>query len=125
MFKDLPLSYGSDKSLTSPLVSIVLPVYNGEQYIAGAIDSILAQEYGNFELIVIDDGSTDRTPKILERFLSDQRVRVIRQDNQRLPAALSEGFRHAAGDLYTWTSADNLMKPECLGLLVEFPAFAT
>jgi len=120
MYTGLPLSYSSGKPLTLPLVSVVLPVYNGEQYIARAIESILSQEYGKFELIVVDDGSTDRTPEILERFLSDERVRVIRQENRKLPAALSEGFRHVSGDLYTWTSADNLMKPECLRVLTEF-----
>ena len=120
MYAGVPLSYSSGKSVKLPLVSIVLPVYNGEQYIARAIESILAQEYDKFELIVVDDGSTDRTPEILERFSFDQRVRVVRQENRRLTAALSEGFRHVSGDLYTWTSADNLMKPECLRVLTEF-----
>jgi glycosyltransferase involved in cell wall biosynthesis/FtsZ-binding cell division protein ZapB len=120
MYAGLPLSYSSGKPLILPLVSIVLPVYNGEQYIARSIESILAQGYDKFELIVVDDGSTDRTPEILEQFLSDERVRVVRQENRRLPAALSEGFRHASGNLYTWTSADNLMKPECLRVLTEF-----
>ncbi len=102
------------------LISVVLPVYNGAPYIAAAIESVLAQSYLDFELIVVDDGSTDESPAILERYQADPRVRVIRQTNRKLPAALNTGFADARGEFSTWTSADNLMHPGMLGELAQF-----
>jgi hypothetical protein len=101
------------------LVSIVLPVYNGERYLREAIDSVLAQTYAAFELIVVDDGSTDRTPGLLAEYAArDSRVRVLTQANQKLPAALSAGFATARGEFLTWTSADNRLRPEFLTRMV-------
>lgn len=101
------------------LVSIVLPVYNGAAYLCEAIDSILAQSYARFELITLDDGSTDDTPKILSTYSQrDARIRVITQSNQKLPTALSNGFRKARGEFLTWTSADNRLRPEFLERMV-------
>lgn len=102
------------------LVSVVLPVYNGARYLAASIESVLAQTYARFELIVVDDGSTDETPSILERYAGDARVRCVRQGNRKLPAALNAGFALAQGEFFTWTSADNLMKPEMLARLTGF-----
>lgn len=103
----------------SGLVSVVLPVYNGEDYVEQAIQSVLAQSYADLEVIVVDDGSTDGTPAILERLgQNDERIRLIRQANQRLPRALASGFQAARGEFLTWTSADNALKPECLESLV-------
>jgi len=101
------------------LTSIVLPVYNGAAYLREAIESVLAQTRAEFELIVVDDGSTDDTPDILAEYASrDRRIRVIRQTNQKLPAALNAGFRAAAGEFLTWTSADNRLRPEFLECMV-------
>lgn len=101
------------------LVSVVLPVYNGERMVAEAVDSVLAQSWEPLELIAVDDGSTDRTPEILAEYARhDPRVAVLRQENQKLPRALSNGFRRARGELLTWTSDDNRMKRECLERLV-------
>ena len=62
----------------SPDISVVLPVYNGEEHLAEAIDSILAQTFSNFEFIIIDDASTDRTPSILRKYAAmDSRIRII------------------------------------------------
>ncbi len=101
------------------LVSILLPVYNGEDYLAEALGSIRSQTYPLFELIAVDDGSTDRTPEILaDAAARDPRVRVITQENRRLPAALSRGFQEARGEFLTWTSADNRLRPEFLERMV-------
>jgi len=101
------------------LVSIILPVYNGARYLPEALDSILAQSYPEFELIVVDDGSTDQTPSILNRYLAnDHRIKIIKQENQRLPRALSNGFLAARGEFLSWTSADNRMKVNFLEKLV-------
>jgi glycosyltransferase involved in cell wall biosynthesis len=102
------------------LISVVLPVYNGAPFIAASIESVLDQTYTDFELIVVDDGSTDDTPSILQRYFTDPRVRVIRQPNRKLPSALNAGFAEARGEFSTWTSADNLMHPDMLAELSEF-----
>lgn len=102
------------------LVSIVLPVYNGEAYLREALESILNQTYTFFELIVVNDGSTDDTASILSEYeVIDERIRVIYQENRKLPAALNHGFEHTNGEYLTWTSHDNRMKPNCLEKLVD------
>lgn len=102
------------------LVSIVLPVYNGATFVAKALASIQQQTYTNFELIVVDDGSTDATPAILAAHAQQEpRMRIIRQENQRLPRALSNGFQMARGEFLTWTSVDNCLKPDFLERLVQ------
>lgn len=97
-------------------VSIVLPVYNGEAYLRQSMESVLAQTYENWELIVVDDCSTDGSPAIMEEFAGkDSRVRVIRnQVNQRLPESLNIGFRQAVGEYFTWTSDDNMYLPDAI-----------
>jgi glycosyltransferase involved in cell wall biosynthesis len=91
-----------------PIVSIVLPTYNGSKYIQEAIDSCLSQTYNAIELIIVDDCSTDATPEILDK-IKDSRVKLIRNKiNQRLPRSLNIGFRHSKGTYLTWTSDDNL-----------------
>ncbi len=101
------------------LVSVVLPVFNGAAMVAEAIDSVLSQTYEPLELIVVDDGSTDATPQIVDSWAArDRRVRVIRQENQQLPQALSNGFRQARGEFLTWTSDDNRLKAGFLEKMV-------
>jgi glycosyltransferase involved in cell wall biosynthesis len=111
---------GDIRAASEPgLVSIVLPAYNGAAMIASSIDSVLAQTYPNFELIIVDDGSTDETPRIAAEYADrDSRVRVISQENQKLPRALSRGFRDARGEFLTWTSCDNRLKPDFCDKLV-------
>ncbi len=102
------------------LVSVVLPVYNGERDLAKSIESVLNQKYKNLELILVNDGSTDKTPEIMESYAArDSRIRIINQENKKLPTALSVGFREARGEFFTWTSADNIMLPDCLKVMVE------
>lgn len=102
------------------LVSVVLPVYNGDDYVDIAIESVLMQTYTNFELIIIDDGSTDRTSEIVDNYaLADARVKVIHQENRKLPRTLSRGFRQARGEFFTWTSADNVMHPKFIEKFVD------
>ena len=106
---------------TPGLVSIVLPVYNGGAMLHEAIDSILAQSHNSFELIVVNDGSTDDSGTIADSYAArDPRVRVIHQSNQRLPAALSTGFEHARGEFLTWASADNRWKPDGIARLGDY-----
>lgn len=100
------------------MVSVVLPVFNCEKYLGEAADSVLSQTYPNIELIIVDDGSSDRSGEIADSYLKkDSRVKVIHQKNMKLPAALNNGFKIASGEYYTWTSADNIMLPDCLEIL--------
>jgi O-antigen biosynthesis protein len=109
-----------DVPYQSNLVSIVLPVYNGSAYLRESMDSILNQTYSRFEVIIVDDGSTDNSGQIAEEYAAkDNRVNVIHQKNQRLPGALNNGFRLAQGEFFTWTSHDNNMKPFFLEKMVE------
>ncbi len=100
-----------------PFISVLMPVYNHANVVKGAIDSVLCQDYPNFELVILDDGSTDGLQQILVPYLSDARVRVYRQENQKLPNALTNLHHLAKGDLITWTSADNAMEPQMLTIL--------
>lgn len=97
------------------LISVVLPVYNGADMVSKSIDSVLSQTEKNFEFIIINDGSTDSTKEIIESYAKkDSRIRVINQENRRIPRTLSRGFSLAKGEFFTWTSADNIMLPTCL-----------
>lgn len=103
-------------------VSIVLPTYNGEKYLAQSIQSVLTQTYRNLEFVIVDDCSTDGTPEIIRRFAEeDSRVRVIRNEtNQKLPRSLNVGFRQAGGDYLTWTSDDNYYDEDAIETMVSF-----
>ncbi|RXG26918.1 glycosyltransferase family 2 protein [Leeuwenhoekiella marinoflava] len=104
-----------------PKVSIILPTYNGQAYIEEAIASILNQTFIDFELIVVDDCSTDHTPKLLEFFrLQDSRIKIItNKHNLKLPASLNVGHRMAQGEYLTWTSDDNTLHSDFLERLVK------
>lgn len=105
--------------MTTPLVSIVMPVYNAEQYLAEAISSILAQSYGNFELIILDDGSTDGSAAIIAGY-GDPRIRTVRQVNRGLSPTLNRGIEMAAGCYLARQDADDVSFPERLARQVEF-----
>lgn len=94
-------------------VSVVLPTYNGSAYIAEAIQSVLEQTYTDFELIIVNDCSTDNTLEIITEYAQkDSRIRIINNEtNTKLPQALNIGFQSARGKYYTWTSDDNRYLP--------------
>jgi Glycosyl transferase family 2 len=94
-------------------VSVILPVYGVEQYIAEAVRSVLAQTYGNFELLIIDDGSPDRSIEICRQFI-DPRIQIIQQSNKGLSGARNTGICHATGDYLAFLDGDDLWAPEKL-----------
>lgn len=102
------------------LVSIILPIYNGEKYMRESIDSILAQTYTNWELLIIDDGSTDHTAEISDEYMKkDPRIHYYKNaQNMRLPRTLNRGFSLARGAFLTWTSDDNYYYPTALERMV-------
>ena len=98
-----------------PLVSIVLPVYNGEEYIASAIDSVLAQSYTNWELLIVDDGSTDSSSSIVDDYAAkDSRIVVAHQPNGGVNAARAKGVDNASGTLLTFLDADDTFPPHAI-----------
>lgn len=97
--------------MNRPLISVIMPVYNGELFVREAIDSILSQTYSNFELIIINDGSTDKTDSIIRSY-SDPRIRyIINETNLRLIATLNKGLDLAIGDFIARMDADDVAIP--------------
>jgi hypothetical protein len=101
-----------------PAVSVIIPAYNQSHYLAEAIQSVLGQTYPDFEIIVVDDGSTDDTPAVAKRF-NDPRVRYIYQENRGLSGARNTGIRNSVGEYLTYLDSDDLFSEEKLALLVE------
>jgi glycosyltransferase involved in cell wall biosynthesis len=99
----------------APLLSVVVPAYNVERYLRPAIDSVLAQSLRDLEVIVVDDGSTDKTPALLQdicRHDDDPRLRTLRQDNRGLSAARNTGIRAARGAFIGFLDGDDIWLPE-------------
>ncbi len=96
-----------------PKISVVLPVHNGEMYLKDSIESVLKQTYTDFELIIIDDNSTDSSVEIAQSYATmDSRVFYYRNEvNLKLPLSLNKGFSKTKGEFLTWTSCDNLYLP--------------
>jgi len=103
-----------------PSVAVVIPSYNCAHYLAEAVDSVLAQTYRDFEVIVIDDGSTDNTAEVAARFGS--RIRCIHQENRGLPAARNRGIRESQSPYIAFLDADDAWFPEKLA--EQIPAFS-
>jgi len=104
----------------SPRVAVVLPVRDGEKYLSAAVESVLGQTFGDFELVVVDDGSTDRTMEILAGF-SDTRLRVIRLAGKLgLVAALNRGILDAGGEFVARMDADDVCHPRRFEKQVDF-----
>jgi glycosyltransferase involved in cell wall biosynthesis len=106
-----------------PLVSVLISNYNYAQYLDQAIESVLAQTYENFEIVVCDDGSTDSSPALLERYKStDSRIKTIYQSNGGQSLALNAAFSQSAGEIICLLDADDVFLPEKLQMVVN--AFA-
>ncbi len=103
--------------MDAPLISCIVPVYNGECFVAEALESIFAQTYDPIEVVIVDDGSEDGTAKKLASF--GERIRMIRQANAGPSAARSRGLKEAAGQLVAFQDADDLWLPEKLKLQME------
>ncbi len=103
------------------MVSIILPTYNGEKYIKKSIESCLNQTFQNFELIIVDDCSTDDTPKIIQKFAKqDSRIKIITNaKNRKLPESLNIGFQSSSGKYLTWTSDDNIYKEDAIEVMIS------
>ena len=100
----------------NPKVSIVLPCYNGAKMLGDAIESVINQTFKDWELIIVNDCSTDNTLEVAQSYAErDDRIRVFSNEkNSKLPATLNHGFCEAKGEFWTWTSDDNLLMPTML-----------
>lgn len=105
--------------MTEPIVSVVLPVYNCERYLRDAIESVISQTFTCFELIIINDGSTDRSAGIIAAF-NDKRIRVFHQANQGLAATLNRGIALARGKYIARQDQDDLSNPDRISLQVAY-----
>jgi glycosyltransferase involved in cell wall biosynthesis len=107
--------------MESPIISVVISVFNGENFLSETLDSILNQSFPDFEVILIDDGSTDCTPAILEKFrLGDPRIAVFGQENRGLVESLNRGCSLARGKYIARMDADDVALPDRFLLQVEF-----
>lgn len=101
------------------LVSVVMSVFNGEKYLPEAMESILAQSFRDFEFLIIDDGSTDRSAEMIRSY-GDPRIRLFQQANRGLAPALNLGLKMAGGRYIARMDADDISLPERLQVQVEF-----
>jgi glycosyltransferase involved in cell wall biosynthesis len=109
--------------MTPPQVSVVIATYNYGQFVPFAIQSVLAQTFASFELIIVDDGSTDNTQQIMEQYLVDTRVRYCRTENRGQPAAKNLGISLSRGQLIAFLDGDDIWMPN--KLTRQIPLFET
>jgi glycosyltransferase involved in cell wall biosynthesis len=107
-----------NSNIKAPLVSVIIPAFNRGWCLREAVDSVLAQEFTDFELIVVDDGSTDGTAELLEAYRP--KVRLLRQANRGVSAARNRGIAAARGELIAFLDSDDLWLPKKLSTQVEF-----
>ena len=105
------------------MISVIIPVYNVEKYLAECLDSVLAQTYSDWEAILVDDGSTDSSPAICAEYARlDPRIRMVRQENQGLSGARNTGIEISTGDHITFLDSDDALVPGALELLATLSA---
>lgn len=97
--------------------SLIIPAYNVEKYIKKCLDSVLNQTYNNYEIIIVNDGSTDNTSKILESYKSNKKIKIINQENKGLSNARNTGVSNAKGDYILFIDSDDFIEKELLEIL--------
>ena len=101
-----------------PLISVIIPVFNGERFLREAVESVLAQKYSPVEIIIVDDGSTDGSATVARSF--PERVRYLHQTNKGPAAARNRGIEHAQGSLIAFADADDLWPANKLELQLPY-----
>lgn len=105
----------------SPRISVLMPVYNAESYLAAAVESILAQTWQDFEFLIMDDGSSDRTPQILQAYAqNDPRIHVYQSQNQGVSAARNSLLQKARGEYVAVMDADDIALPHRLAAQIHY-----
>ena len=109
------------ENILQPLISIIVPVYNSEKYINKCIESVLSQSYINWEMLLIDDGSTDESGRICDEYAAkDDRIRVYHQSNSGVSIARNLGLDKMAGDYVTFIDSDDWIEPKYLANFAQF-----
>ena len=109
---DEPAFFAALSPIRLPRVSVIVPVYNGAAHVVETVEAVLAQSYTDFELIVIDDGSTDQTAELLRPYRG--KIRLIQQENQGVSAARNSGLRLALGEFVLFLDGDDVLRPDKL-----------
>src|SRR5699024_980764 len=91
------------------MISVSMPVYNVKKYLRSSIESVLHQTFNNFELIIVDDGSTDGSGEILNKYENNKQIKIYHQSNQGLSAARNTGLRYAQGDIIYFFDSDDII----------------
>lgn len=105
----------------NPEVSVIIPIYNVELYLERCLRSVLSQTYNNFELILVDDGSTDCSGSICDRYaLIDKRIKVIHQNNSGVCAARNKGLDNCSGDYVYFVDSDDVVEKDGLEVLMSY-----
>jgi glycosyltransferase involved in cell wall biosynthesis len=100
------------------LLGVVVPVYNVEEFLPACLDSLLGQHHRNLDVVIVDDGSPDRSGEIADRYAArDRRVRVVHTENRGLGAARNEGLRHVRGDLLAFLDSDDVLPPDAFTVM--------
>lgn len=102
-----------------PLVSIVVPMFNAQQFVGTTLNCLVGQTFKDIEIIVVNDGSTDRSKDVVEKFLFDRRLRYFEKENGGTGSALNFGHRLARGKYITWCSSDNVYYPQFVETFVK------
>ena len=103
---------------TSPLVSVIIPVYNGGITLSETIDSVLSQSYPNIEILVVNDGSTDSTNEVLAKY--KDKVVCLNKENGGLASARNYGMKHTKGDYIVWLDADDILEKDKISIQLHF-----
>lgn len=102
-----------------PLICVIVPVYNTEPYLRKCLDSIIVQTYENLEILIIDDGSTDKSGRICDEYTKDARVKVFHTENRGLSAARNKGLDEANGDWIGFVDSDDWIDPDMYEILLQ------
>ncbi len=101
-------------------ITLILPIFNGEKYISRCIDSVLNQTYKNFELIIINDGSTDKSLNIIKKYAKkDNRIKIINKKNEGVSIARNIGIENSTGDFITFIDADDYLETDALETMIN------
>ena len=102
-----------------PLVSVIVPIFHVDLFLREALNSIIHQTYKNLEIILIDDGSTDKSEEIMEEYGKDRRVRIFHQQNLGVSAARNTGLNCMTGEIVAFLDPDDKFHPDFIQIMVE------
>ncbi len=104
----------------SPLISVIIPAYNQADFLGKAIQSVFDQTYSNFELIVVNDASSDHTSEVIKQFDDPRLKNIVHKKNRGLPGTRNTGIRAASGEIIALLDSDDIFHPEKLEAHVDF-----